>query len=333
MEYVYNMKDNSSSVSLRLLSSPLGVFLLVIWFLNDVWIKSAYPGLISGKLSDFAGVFLTPHILTAIIGLALSFFKKPGEKSYFHEFYIFIVSILVTTTLFTLINLNQSYNDLLSITIWNRTGGVADPYDLFAFIMLIPSLVPFVIVNQKHHSFRRSFPSVPKSLIVLLFSAMVLVNTASPPHNEDGFWLILFLMVNEGRRPVDRAVLPVHPDDEGRVNLPEFFWWYFAYRDNENNEWKEENPEVMNLPDTCADEDTYGGVFDRYVLQIAEDKNFENVILQEEVDSMSYQVESLNDATGTLYWRVGLKFVNDEQCEQDSRIVFTRSRVRSFELP
>src|SRR5262245_58353539 len=39
---------------------------LVTLIVNDAWLKSAYPGLITGKLSDFAGV-----AVVALLGMSL----------------------------------------------------------------------------------------------------------------------------------------------------------------------------------------------------------------------------------------------------------------------
>ncbi|MEI9940107.1 MAG: hypothetical protein WDO69_23040 [Pseudomonadota bacterium] len=49
---------------------PLAVLSVVVLVANDHWLKHAHPGLLSGKLSDFAGVFLLPLLLHALFELS-----------------------------------------------------------------------------------------------------------------------------------------------------------------------------------------------------------------------------------------------------------------------
>lgn len=52
---------------------PVTVIALVVLVVNDHVLKARYPGLITGKLSDVAGLVLTPPLLAAIIGLFAGF--------------------------------------------------------------------------------------------------------------------------------------------------------------------------------------------------------------------------------------------------------------------
>jgi hypothetical protein len=56
-------------VALDALSHPLSVGATGLLILNDHVLKSAMPGLVTGKLSDFAGLFFFPFLAT----FALSF--------------------------------------------------------------------------------------------------------------------------------------------------------------------------------------------------------------------------------------------------------------------
>ena len=52
---------------MRLLTTPLALFSLTLLALNDHYLKAAYPGALTGKLSDVAGVLLLPLFLKAVL--------------------------------------------------------------------------------------------------------------------------------------------------------------------------------------------------------------------------------------------------------------------------
>ena len=49
--------------AVRVLASPVFVLALVVLVLNDHVFKQAWPGLVTGKLSDFAGLVVAPLLL------------------------------------------------------------------------------------------------------------------------------------------------------------------------------------------------------------------------------------------------------------------------------
>lgn len=49
---------------------PVAVAALLVMVVNDHWAKAAYPGWVTGKLSDFAGVCFFPFLLVALAELA-----------------------------------------------------------------------------------------------------------------------------------------------------------------------------------------------------------------------------------------------------------------------
>jgi len=56
--------------SLRALGHPLSLASVALLVANDHLLKRAYPSVLTGKLSDFAGLFFFPFLLTALFGLA-----------------------------------------------------------------------------------------------------------------------------------------------------------------------------------------------------------------------------------------------------------------------
>ena len=104
----------------NLILSPLFLISLCILFLNDFILKDLYPGLITGKLSDFAGLI----VFTTFIYFLIGKWKK----------HIFLVSALLfifwKSSLST--GIIEFSNSLLPLTI----GRVIDYTDLIALLIL-----------------------------------------------------------------------------------------------------------------------------------------------------------------------------------------------------
>jgi hypothetical protein len=49
----------------RALAHPIAIFAMALLVVNDHVLKAAYPGLVTGKLSDFAGLMFFPLLLAA----------------------------------------------------------------------------------------------------------------------------------------------------------------------------------------------------------------------------------------------------------------------------
>jgi hypothetical protein len=54
-----------------LLARPIVLAALALLVANDHWAKAAYPGVVTGKLSDFAGLVFFPLLVVATIELVL----------------------------------------------------------------------------------------------------------------------------------------------------------------------------------------------------------------------------------------------------------------------
>ena len=64
-----------AGTSLRALASPVSVVSLVVLVLNDHLLKQAWPGVVTGKLSDVAGLVVAPLLLT--VGLTAIGVRRP----------------------------------------------------------------------------------------------------------------------------------------------------------------------------------------------------------------------------------------------------------------
>ncbi len=51
---------------LRILASPLFILFLVLLLVNDFYLKGAFHNALTGKLSDFSGLFIFPIFWSAI---------------------------------------------------------------------------------------------------------------------------------------------------------------------------------------------------------------------------------------------------------------------------
>ncbi len=80
---------------------PVPALAVITLFLNDVYLKSAFSGWWTGKLSDFAGVFFFPLFLVAVYVLLRNTVSK---KSNWITRTNILVAIAITDVIFVLIN-------------------------------------------------------------------------------------------------------------------------------------------------------------------------------------------------------------------------------------
>ncbi|MEU8379692.1 hypothetical protein, partial [Streptosporangium sp. NPDC048865] len=95
---------------------PLTVIAVVILLLNDHLFKSLWPGPVTGKLSDVAGLIVAPPLLNLLI-------RRP------------CASILLTGAVFTLVKTTTVGAALASqawTLVWGPSRVLADPVDLVA---------------------------------------------------------------------------------------------------------------------------------------------------------------------------------------------------------
>ncbi len=59
------------SAAVLALRRPTSLLAIAVLLLNDHWLKAAFPSWVTGKLSDFAGLYFFPFFLLAVIFLAL----------------------------------------------------------------------------------------------------------------------------------------------------------------------------------------------------------------------------------------------------------------------
>jgi hypothetical protein len=124
---------------------PLAVAAVAILLLNDHVMKQAFPGWLTGKASDFAGLVVFPLLALSIYEMITALLRKPYSPSRVHLNLV----LLITGVAFTLVKLIPAVGDWYSVTwgwlsapVHGSTTPVAlvqDPTDLLTLPALLIS--------------------------------------------------------------------------------------------------------------------------------------------------------------------------------------------------
>jgi hypothetical protein len=139
------------------LLAPLPLAAVALLAFNDHLAKAAWPGLVTGKLSDVAGCFVLPLLVSALLALLTRW--SPARR--------LLLGAAVTTLLFTAIKLSPAAADIVATALGalgRLVGGgesriVTDPTDLLA--------LPFVglaVTYGRHRARRPPSGAVPRAL-------------------------------------------------------------------------------------------------------------------------------------------------------------------------
>jgi hypothetical protein len=127
---------NYFSTGLRALKHPFTLTAIVILLVNDHILKTAAPSFLTGKLSDFAGLFFFPILLATLLGLLFDRCKIPSHITTSLAFAITLAWFASIKTLpFTNHLTASAFNWLLGMPVQI----VMDPSDLSALVMLWPA--------------------------------------------------------------------------------------------------------------------------------------------------------------------------------------------------
>jgi hypothetical protein len=123
--------------SMGILSQPVTFGALLLLFLNDFLFKKLWPSWLTGKLSDFAWLFLAPIVLAALIAWLPLFSDRKREKL------VGILSFGITGCGYALVKTIPAARDGL-LVLWQRAAGfpiavLVDPTDLIALAALVVS--------------------------------------------------------------------------------------------------------------------------------------------------------------------------------------------------
>ena len=128
------------------LCHPASLMGIVLLALNDHLLKGLpwVPGLVAGKLSDFAGLLFFPLLLTSgwntlRLGIGRLLRSTAGPRLQRSQL---VVALVVSGAVFAPLQLSQSWADLYVRVCASLGFGAAptpDPTDLVALIMLFPA--------------------------------------------------------------------------------------------------------------------------------------------------------------------------------------------------
>jgi hypothetical protein len=118
------------AAALRYLRHPVVVTCLVVWLINDRWLKHSSPGVITGKLSDLTGLVVFAGLAALVVSLVV-----PLQSTRV----VGIVAWVTTATGFTAVKTLPAANRA-AVALLDHLLGVAkitlDPTDLVALIAL-----------------------------------------------------------------------------------------------------------------------------------------------------------------------------------------------------
>jgi hypothetical protein len=135
--------------SLACLQHPITLLSITILLLNDHVLKVVSSSWVTGKLSDFAGLFFFPFIVAAGLGLALSKFNLSRQRVGQIAFgLVAIWFVLLKTVPFV----NSLTAQFASLFIGAPARLILDPTDLIALVVLLPAWVVWV---QPKYVFRQ----------------------------------------------------------------------------------------------------------------------------------------------------------------------------------
>lgn len=123
-------------INLRILRHPIIITSVICLLINDHLLKPIAPSYLTGKISDFAGLFFFPFLLMTLLSLLLDRLKVTPHRTA-------VVSFLTTLIWFSLIKVWAPANALTASVISSLLGTsvsiALDPTDLAALSVLLPA--------------------------------------------------------------------------------------------------------------------------------------------------------------------------------------------------
>ncbi|MCG9875688.1 MAG: hypothetical protein MH321_12985 [Leptospiraceae bacterium] len=295
--------------SLKILSLKSHIILILLWGLNDLVFKLQFPGIITGKISDLIGLYLSPFILTALFKL---FLRKIEEKT------IFYFSSGLVISFFVMINLSQILNDTIykSIDIGLGYKGYSDFSDLLCLPILIISILSF------NHLLDDEIKNNSKYLVLLLSFTVFINSPREPTGRSDLFSLIALIGLAE-----DKIYL-LEPNENTIVKESERFLFRFV---GKNNESSPSSIDELIVPDECnsintepilTNQENFGSSnnvpsmkFLKYKVLIYDNLALTNLKISQTCDDNNCNIETNQLSSGKYFWEVSLQYRYIQDCK------------------
>lgn len=153
------MNEHLNIARIKIKATPTFLVSLTLLLLNDFYLKYHYPSVLTGKLSDFAGLFIFPFFFSA-------FFKKQSRHIYILTGLLFI---------FWKSSLSQPFIDWLCNLTTLGFYRTVDPTDLIALTVL-----PFSYFSFQKRTLEQIRTSFSFSLLVCAVSVFSFCATTLP---------------------------------------------------------------------------------------------------------------------------------------------------------
>lgn len=118
---------------------PVPLVAVALLILNDCYLKSVYPSVVTGKISDVAGLFFFPLFLCALICLLANLASRRRENIYWINRPLLISMIVFTGALFTSVKIWPPATELylnFVLALGFPSQVTFDPTDLWALLVL-----------------------------------------------------------------------------------------------------------------------------------------------------------------------------------------------------
>jgi hypothetical protein len=104
------------------LVNPIPIFFILLMALNDHYLKYNMAGTLTGKLSDFCGMFYLPLLLCATYTLIANFFRsRQKSKMVYINKVMILIAIYLTAGFMMAIKLNTEFNRIIT-SVLNALG-------------------------------------------------------------------------------------------------------------------------------------------------------------------------------------------------------------------
>jgi len=163
---------NTFRIARACLVQPASLMAVALLVINDHFLKAAMPSWLTGKLSDFAGLFFFPFVLAA--GLSPLRLKARATGA---------IAVFITGVWFTLMKISPDVNgftkQLFTILTGLPSEIVLDPTDLLALVSLWPAWQLWARVCQEAP--RRTHPPRRAEWLILMMASLATLATSCPP--------------------------------------------------------------------------------------------------------------------------------------------------------
>lgn len=130
----YFNNRSAVQVALRALAHPASLAAIALLLLNDHFLKTEIPGWLTGKLSDFAGLFFFPFLLAVLVG---SVWKRPTPLTV-GKLAFATTAVWFAAAKATLLG-HQLTSEFASVLLGANVIITPDPTDLLALLSLLPA--------------------------------------------------------------------------------------------------------------------------------------------------------------------------------------------------